>query len=131
VAPPVTLLTSDDLDRAQPTGALQNGYDAARKAAIALLAAQGLRGPTDGGHRTLRHSAAAQFDGTFDRLGRRRRRRDAAEYPNVDTPEVSDADARDANRRRPTDVRRRHRHHQQRRSSACSTRKRRSWARHD
>ena len=47
------LLATGDLDRAQPTGALQNGYDAARKAAIALLAAQGLRGTTDGGHRAL------------------------------------------------------------------------------
>jgi hypothetical protein len=47
-----------------PTGALQNGYDAARKAAIALLAAQGLRGTTDGGHRALAtappHSSTAR-----------------------------------------------------------------------
>src|ERR671919_903407 len=79
-----------------PTGALQIGYDAARKAAIALLAAQGIRGTTDGGHRAIAAAAAAQFDGTFDRLERMRRRRNAAEYPDVDTPEVTDADARDA-----------------------------------
>jgi len=79
-----------------PTGALQIGYDAARKAAIALLAAQGLRGTTEGGHRAIAAAAAAQFNGTFDRLERMRRRRNAAEYPDIDTPEVTDDDARDA-----------------------------------
>lgn len=79
-----------------PTGALQIGYDAARKAAIGLLAAQGLRGTTDGGHRAIAAAAAAQFDGTFDRLERLRRRRNAAEYPDIDTPEVTEHDARDA-----------------------------------
>ena len=113
------LLANGDLDRVQPsgdltdrlldeaaahidtahsaidddsTGALQIGYDAARKAAIALLAAQGLRGTTDGGHRAIAAAAAAQFD----RLERMRRRRNAAEYPDIDTPEVTEADARDA-----------------------------------
>lgn len=79
-----------------PTGALQIGYVAARKAAIALLAAQGIRGTTDGGHRAIAAASAAQFDGTFDRLERMRRRRNAAEYPDADTPEVTDADVRDA-----------------------------------
>jgi hypothetical protein len=79
-----------------PTGALQITHDAARKAAIALLAAQGLRGTTDGGHRAIAAATAAQFDGTFDRLERMRRRRNAAEYPDTDTPEVTDADACDA-----------------------------------
>ncbi|CAN5753161.1 hypothetical protein BH23ACT10_BH23ACT10_13450 [soil metagenome] len=79
-----------------PTGALQIGYDAARKTAIALLAAQGLRGTTDGGHRTIAAAAAAQFDGTFGRLERMRRRRNAAQYPDVDTPDVTEHDARDA-----------------------------------
>jgi hypothetical protein len=60
-----------------PTGALQIGYDAARKAAIAA-------------------AAATQFDSTFDRLERMRRRRNAAEYPDIDTPEVTEGDARDA-----------------------------------
>ncbi|HSK97035.1 MAG TPA: HEPN domain-containing protein [Euzebyales bacterium] len=78
-----------------PTGALQLGYDAARKAAIALLAAQGLRATTDGGHKATAEAAAAQFDGTFDRLDRMRRRRNDAEYPDVDTPDVTDDDAGD------------------------------------
>lgn len=117
------LLASGDLDRVQPsgdltqrlldeatahidtahaaidddaTGALQIGYDAARKAAIALLSAQGLRGTTEGGHRAIAAAAAAQFNGTFDRLERMRRRRNAAEYPDIDTPEVTEDDARDA-----------------------------------
>lgn len=79
-----------------PTGALQIGYDAARKAAIALLSAQGLRGTTEGGHRAIRRSRRRAVQRHFDRLERIRRRRNAAEYPDIDTPEVTDDDARDA-----------------------------------
>lgn len=78
-----------------PSGALQLAYDAARRAAIALLAAQGLRVTTRGGHRAAAEAVAAQFDGTFDRLDRMRRRRHDAEYPDVETPEVTCDDAHD------------------------------------
>jgi hypothetical protein len=78
------------------TGALQLAYGAARKAALALLTAQGLRATTDGGHKATAEAAAAQFDGTFDRLDRMRRRRNDAEYPDIDTPDVTDDDANDA-----------------------------------
>jgi hypothetical protein len=77
-------------------GPLQLAYDAARKAALALLTAQGLRATTNGGHKATAEAAAAQFDGTFDRLDRMRRRRNDAEYPDIDTPDVTDDDANDA-----------------------------------
>jgi hypothetical protein len=44
--------------------------------------------------RRLRRSP--QFDGTFDRLDRMRRRRNDAEYPDVDTPDVTADDVQDA-----------------------------------
>jgi uncharacterized protein (UPF0332 family) len=58
-------------------------YDAARKSATALLAHQGLRPTTAGGHLVVIDVVRAQFPGvpglmSFDRL---RRRRNQAEYP--------------------------------------------------
>ena len=49
--------TSDD-----PAGALQLSYDAARKAAAALLAIQGLRATTRGGHIAVIDAMRAQFN---------------------------------------------------------------------
>jgi hypothetical protein len=46
-----------------PAGAYQLGYDAARKAAIALLAAQGLRATSRGGHVAVQEAVQAQFGG--------------------------------------------------------------------
>lgn len=80
--------TADD-----PVGALQIAYDAARKAAIALLAAQGLRATSKGGHKAVADAVAVQFSEPFTRLDRMRRRRNQAEYPNADTPEVTHDDA--------------------------------------
>lgn len=45
-----------------PAGALQLAYDAARKAAAALLATQGLRATTRGGHIAVLEAARAQFN---------------------------------------------------------------------
>ena len=44
-----------------PSGALQLGYDAARKASAALLAVQGLRATTTGGHIAVIEAVRAQF----------------------------------------------------------------------
>ena len=49
--------TADD-----PAGALQLSYDAARKAAAALLAVQGLRATTRGGHIAVIDAVRAQFN---------------------------------------------------------------------
>jgi hypothetical protein len=84
-----------------PPGALQLAYDAARKAAIALLAVQGLRPTTKGGHIAGQDAVVAQFGGregmaAFTHLGRMRRQRHAAEYPTESTPKVTRRDAEEA-----------------------------------
>ncbi len=84
-----------DVDAA---GALQLAYDAARKAAVALLAVQGLRSTTKGGHIAVQEAVVAQFGGSagmkaFARLGLMRRQRHAAEYPTESTPPVTRRDA--------------------------------------
>jgi len=75
-----------------PCGSLQLAYDAARKAATALLAAVGLRATTRGGHLAVQEAVAAFGVGfrSFDRL---RRRRHEAEYPGPTTPTTTAADA--------------------------------------
>ncbi len=84
-----------------PAGALQLGYDAARKAAVALLAIQGLRPTTRGGHIAVLDAARAQFNdkggiAVFGRINRVRRRRHDSEYPSADTPAITAGDAQQA-----------------------------------
>lgn len=88
--------TEDD-----PAGALQLSYDAARKASAALLAIQGLRSTTRGGHIAVVDAVRTQFNDrggieVFGRLNRLRRRRNATEYPDADSPTVTEDDARQA-----------------------------------
>jgi hypothetical protein len=66
-----------------PEGSLALAYDGARKAAGALLAHQGLRATTRGGHITVVETVTAQFPGVggLRSLDRLRRRRNEAEYP--------------------------------------------------
>lgn len=84
-----------------PNGAYQLAYDAARKACSALLAPQGLRATTRGGHVAVQDSVRAQFNnaggiaafGAFPRL---RRTRAAREYPDVGTPTTTSEDLDEA-----------------------------------
>lgn len=81
-----------------PAGALQLCYDAARKACAALLAAQGLRVTTRGGHVALIDAVKAQFNDrggmeVFGRLHALRRRRNRTEYPDINAPGVTQEDA--------------------------------------
>jgi hypothetical protein len=69
-----------------PGGAMQLAYDAARKAATALLGVQGLRPTSAGGHVAVRRAVIAQFGDPFSRFGRMRRRRHEQEYPDADSP---------------------------------------------
>lgn len=64
-------------------GAYAMAYDAARKAACAVLAHQGLRPSTRGGHVAVVDAVEAQFPGApgFTSLDRVRRRRNQGEYP--------------------------------------------------
>lgn len=84
-----------------PAGALQLSYDAARKASAALLAVQGLRAMTRGGHIAVVDAVRAQFNDregmeVFGRLSALRRRRNRTEYPDPDSPGVNEDDARQA-----------------------------------
>jgi hypothetical protein len=84
--------------RDDPAGALQLAYDAARKASAALLATQGLRATTRGGHIAVLDAARAQFNdkggiAVFGRINRVRRRRHDSEYPSEDTPAIVTEDA--------------------------------------
>lgn len=89
-----TNLASAELVRHQdPGGAVQLGYDAARKAATSLLAAQGLRATSAGGHVAVQRAVVAQFGDSFQPFARMRRRRHAQEYPNIDSPPPTEGDA--------------------------------------
>lgn len=77
-----------------PAGSLQLAYDCARKSAAALLAAQGLRATSAGGHIALCRAVKAQFGDAFTPLDRIRRTRNQAEYPDVDSPDTTIDDAR-------------------------------------
>lgn len=76
-------------------GAYQLAYDALRKSAAALLAAQGLRATSRGGHVAIQDAASAQFGSSvraFKAFGRIRRARNSFEYPDTDTggPDLSE-----------------------------------------
>jgi hypothetical protein len=66
-----------------PEAAYTLAYDVARKSATALLAHQGLRPTTTGGHLAVVDVMRAQFPGVpgLMSLDRLRRRRNQAEYP--------------------------------------------------
>ena len=73
----------------------------ARKASAALLAVQGLRATSRGGHIAVIEAVRAQFndrDGidVFGRINRLRRRRNTAEYPSEDSPGVTVGEAEQA-----------------------------------
>ncbi|MGH9054957.1 MAG: HEPN domain-containing protein [Acidimicrobiales bacterium] len=95
------LASAQAIAASDPTGAYQLAYDCARKACAALLAAQGLRATTRGGHIAVQDTVIAQFGGkggiaAFGALPRLRRSRAASEYPNADSPTVTEEDANDA-----------------------------------
>ena len=81
------------------TGAYQLAYDALRKAAAALLAVQGLRATSRGGHIAIQDAVQAQFGGPgspFRSFGRIRRNRNAYEYPDSDEAGPDAGDLEDA-----------------------------------
>jgi hypothetical protein len=81
------------------SGAYQLAYDAFRKSSAALLAAQGLRVTSRGGHVAVQNAINAQFGNTvtvFRSFGRIRRARNTFEYPDTDSPGPSPDDVDDA-----------------------------------
>ncbi|HWH25081.1 MAG TPA: HEPN domain-containing protein [Pseudolysinimonas sp.] len=86
------------LDLGDASSAFGLAYDAARLALTAVLAAQGLRPKTSGGHLAVYEAAMAQLDPPmggkirpFDRL---RRTRNEAQYPSFGGQELDQADVR-------------------------------------
>lgn len=94
LATAATALTSGDL-----SGAYQLAYDALRKSAASLLAVQGLRATSRGGHVAVQEAVVAQFGSTvraFRSFGRIRRARNAFEYPSAVAAGPSRDDVADA-----------------------------------
>lgn len=89
------LESANAIKAVDPTGAYQLAYDAARKACSALLALQGLRATTRGGHVAVQEAMREQFGAVFASYARMRRRRRDSEYPNLDTPSVTAADVQE------------------------------------
>lgn len=81
-----------------PEGALTLAYDAARKAAAALLAHQGLRATSDGGHVVVADAMKAQFGDIpgIRSLNRLRIRRNEVEYPKQDYDPADETEAAEA-----------------------------------
>jgi hypothetical protein len=81
------------------SGAYLLAYDALRKSAASLLAIQGLRATSRGGHIAIQEAVLAQFGPTVRILrsfGRIRRARNSFEYPSTVTPGPSADDVTDA-----------------------------------
>jgi HEPN domain len=85
---------------ADPPGAFAVLYDAARKSMRAVLARQGLRATSKSGHRATQEAIEAQLGPNARRVVRPfralRLRRHDAEYPSLDTPEVTTVEAGEA-----------------------------------
>ncbi len=91
-----TLGTAAGAAETDPDSAFTLAYDAARFACTALLAQQGLRATTKGGHYAVEVAVRAQFGATFDRYGAVRRQRNDIEYPLVVVASLTPDDARSA-----------------------------------
>ena len=76
-----TLAAARAIEQASPDSAFVPAYDAARQACTALLAQQGLRPTTSGGHYAVEESVRAQFGTILRPFGALRRRRNELEYP--------------------------------------------------
>ena len=73
-------------------------YSAARKAMAAALARQGLRATSKGGHLAVQEAVTGQLGTTgviVRPFGRLRRTRNDADYPRLDSPELTAEDVHD------------------------------------
>ena len=81
------------LAESAPDSSVILAYDAARQACVALLAQQGLRSTTAGGHYAIEEVIRAQFSSSLRSFGGLRRRRNELEYPVYPTEQASPAEA--------------------------------------
>src|SRR4051812_786894 len=77
----ITLETARSAVDRDPDSAVVLAYDASRQAVTGLLAQQGLRATTKGGHYAVELVVRAQFGQGFRQFGPLRRRRNELEYP--------------------------------------------------
>jgi hypothetical protein len=75
------LEAAQTLAESAPDSSIVLAYDAARQACVALLAQQGLRPTTAGGHYAIEEVIRAQFGPALQAFGGLRRRRNELEYP--------------------------------------------------
>jgi HEPN domain-containing protein len=92
----VTLETARSAVERDPDSAFVLAYDAARQALTGLLAHQGLRPTTKGGHYAVEQAARAQFGPGFRQFGALRRRRNELEYPDRPDDDASVTEAAEA-----------------------------------
>ncbi len=81
---------------AAPDSGIALAYDAARQACLGLLAQQGLRPTTAGGHYAVEETIRAQFGAGLRAFGGLRRRRNELEYPQYPTEQASASEAAEA-----------------------------------
>ena len=91
-----TAETAQAIATDDPDSAYVLAYDATRQACTALLAHQGLRPTTQGGHYAVEEAMRVQFGDAFRAVGTLRRRRNELEYPaypgdEADLDEVAEA----------------------------------------
>src|SRR5260370_12672120 len=89
-----TATTAAGLVQVDAYSAYVLAYDAARFACIALLAQQGMRATTGGGHYAVERAVRAQFGEGFRPFADLRRRRNELEYPRLpaDTATADEAE---------------------------------------
>jgi hypothetical protein len=90
-----TLSSADLVVDSDPESALVLAYDAGRQIGTGLLAQQGLRPTTAGGHVAVTRAVIDQFNGRFTGLDTLRRRRNELQYPSYpgDLVESHEAEA--------------------------------------
>ncbi|MEU0518572.1 hypothetical protein [Streptosporangium sp. NPDC006007] len=88
-----TLTSAEGLKVDDPNSAYTLAYDAARFACAGLLAQQGLRATTSGGHYAVQQAMIRQFGPTFEPYSTMRRRRNELEYPEFPDEIVETAEA--------------------------------------
>lgn len=88
-----TLATAVAISTDDPDSCFVLAYDASRYAATALLAQQGLRPTTSGGHYAVDIALRAQFGSGFRSFGALRRRRNELEYPSGPGETTTEAEA--------------------------------------
>ncbi len=89
------LRSANALAEDDPSGAYDLLYSAARKSLAAVLAAQGLRATSRGGHIAVQAAIGHQLgrsSSVIKPFGRLRRTRNEADYPRLDSPAVTSSD---------------------------------------